>query len=76
MKIVFESSEQVNRNERLDAIIQGARLEESDFYNFCKLVQENVNLLRFDNFMPNASKIYRESGEVRNDSDNNTDNIS
>lgn len=40
------------------------------------LTTELINEVSFDKFTPNASKIYRESAEVRNDSDNDTDNIS
>lgn len=40
------------------------------------LTTELIDEVSFDKFTPNASRIYRESAEVRNDSDNNTDNIS
>lgn len=41
-----------------------------------KLCRENVNLLRFENFVPNASRIYDDSQEILRDVDNGTEYIS
>lgn len=40
------------------------------------LTTELIDEVSFEKLTPNASRIYRESAEVRVDSDNNTDNIS
>ena len=40
------------------------------------LTTDLIDELSFEKFTPNASRIYKESEEIRNDSDNNTDNIS
>ena len=41
-----------------------------------KLCRENVNLLRFENFVPNASRIYDDSQEILRYADNGTEHIS
>lgn len=41
-----------------------------------KLCRENVNLLRFENFVPNASRIYDDIQEILRDADNGTKYIS
>lgn len=41
-----------------------------------KLIRDNVNLLRFENFVPNASRIYDDSQELLRDADNRTPHVS